>query len=59
MGMSGLPCQGRVITASDDVSAGQNDAMAAWVSSVTWCLSTLVPGHFSVSMEYAEMKSGC
>lgn len=57
VGVSDLPRQGRVITASDDVGAGQNDAMAAWMSSVMWCLLTLVPGHFSTSMEYAEMKS--
>lgn len=58
VGIGDLPRQGRVITtASHDFGAGQNDAMAAWMSALTWCLLTLVPGHFSASVEYAETKS--
>lgn len=55
--ISDLPCQGRVITTSDNFGAGQDDAMAARMSALTWCLLPLVPGHFSASMEYAETKS--
>lgn len=40
VGINDLPCQGRIITASDDFGAGQNDATAAWISALSWSLDT-------------------